>query len=851
MERRSFLKMSAALGCAATVSACSPSAKPKVFTKPVQPTGKEVQNWSACLVNCGSNCPIKVFSRDGVITRIETDHETSDQYGENHQIRCCTRGRSLRQRTYAPDRLRTPMKRIGATRSGEVDQFVAISWEQAYKEVGEKLAKIRAEHGPASTYFHYRSGAYYGFAGYQVWQRLLNKTGGYLDHHWDYSWAQLYMAAEATYGDAGHAYYGSRLAEITNADLFVGIAFNPNEIRMSGSGEGYDFVQALNNHPGDIKVYMVDTRYTDSMLGKEHKWLPIRPGTDAALAEAIAHEMITSGWIDKNSKAFLDKYCLGYDFESLTTFKAEWAVSEDAEKQRYAALIDPKENYKDYILGTYTGLERTPEWAAARCGVPATQIRELAHAIMNAKAPYISIGAGFSRHANGDQAARALYMLPILTGKLGQPGVNTGAMPMNYGLGVAGIDIGNNAVKATIPVFTFAEAIERGTEFTPYTHNLKGADKLDSNIKAIINVSGNAIVNQHSDINGTTAILSDTSKCELIVVCDCWMTPSARYADYILPAATWLESDDLAGDSYASGQMGYMTMMSTGVKPLGEAKNMYDICADLAKAMGCDDYTEGKTVADWNNELYAKTLANNPDIGLPATYAEATKQGVFRKYMPQSFVVLQDWVAGKDDAYGVKTPSGKIEIFSLTLADKRANWQLQDYWSVEDRQRFSPEQLADRYKITALPQYVVTWEGYEDKQTAAEYPLQLIGYHTKGRVHSSYDNVPWLREAVEDAVWMNPIDAQARNLTSGETVRVWNDRGMTELPVRITPRIAPGVVAMGQGRWYKPGTDKDHKGRPVDINGALNVLTKYHPTPIVKGNPQHTNRVQIAAKKEA
>lgn len=236
---------------------------------------------------------------------------------------------------------------------------------------------------------------------------------------------------------------------------------------MSGSGEGYDFIQALHNHPGDIKVYMIDTRYTDSMLGKEHKWMPIRPGTDAALAEAVAWEMITSGWIDANSKAFLDQHCLGYDFASLDSFKAQWAASDDAEQQRYAALIDPKENYKDYILGTYTGLARTPEWAAARCGISAAQIRELAAALMAAKAPYVSIGAGVSRHANGDQAVRALYMLSILTGKLGQPGVNTGGMPMNYGLGVAGIDIGNNAVKATIPVFTFAEAIERGKEFTP------------------------------------------------------------------------------------------------------------------------------------------------------------------------------------------------------------------------------------------------------------------------------------------------------------------------------------------------------------------------------------------------
>lgn len=119
MERRNFLKMSAALGAAATVSGCDSSSKDANVVPPKPPVTDEQLNWSACLVNCGSNCPVKVFSRDGVITRVESDHETTDEYGVNHQIRCCPRGRSLRQRTYATDRLRQPMKRVGERGEGK------------------------------------------------------------------------------------------------------------------------------------------------------------------------------------------------------------------------------------------------------------------------------------------------------------------------------------------------------------------------------------------------------------------------------------------------------------------------------------------------------------------------------------------------------------------------------------------------------------------------------------------------------------------------------------------------------------------------------------------------------------
>ena len=90
-----------------------------------------------------------------------------------------------------------------------------------------------------------------------------------------------------------------------------------------------------------------------------------------------------------------------------------------------------------------------------------------------------------------------------------------------------------------------------------------------------------------------------------------------------------------------------------------------------------------------------------------------------------------------------------------------------------------------------------------------QFPLQMIGFHTKGRTHSTYHNVPQLREAVHDEVWMNPVDAKSRGLIQGDRVLVFNDRGQIHMPVKVTARIIPGVVAVPQGAWYQPNKTRD------------------------------------------
>lgn len=839
MERRSFLKMSAALGCAATVTGCNSSSDDANVVPPTPPVGDEQITWSSCLVNCGSNCPVKVFSRDGVITRVETDHDITD--GDDiYQVRACARGRSLRQRTYAVDRLKTPMKRVGKRGEGK---FVPITWDEAAKTIGTKLTSVIAEHGNKAIFRSYGSGAYYGFASNACFNRLFNLNGGCLNAYGNYSWAQQMEAAKHTFGTGSTS--GSSTVTLSNSDFLLGIAYNPSEIRQSGSGEGYDYLKALQKSNG-LKVVMIDPRYTDSMLGKESKWLPIRPGTDAALAEAIAYQMISTGWVDANSLDFINQFTVGYDAASIAAQQAIFAASSDKEEQEYAQVMNPDDNYRDYILsaGIYAGQPlKTPEWAEKITGIPEAQIKQIADDLMASQRPYIVVGAGVNRQANGEQSMRALYMLSVLTGKLGNLGASNGELPFMSGMYRAGIPAGSNPVKESISFFTWSEAIHNGKNMTARTHGIRGTDDLDTplgtNIKVIISASDSSLLNQHAEINNTADILRDESGVELIVSCDCWMTPGAKFADIILPDTSWLESNDLVNDSYASGALGYITAMKSAIDPMWDCKSMYEAAALIAKYMGCEaEFTEGKTEAQWLEELYQKTKDSSSNLGVvpafPATYKEAQAIGFFRKNMNDNHVALQSYIK---DGQALTTPSGKIEIYSAELAWRAANWS-------QENSAQNPTGIKGD-TITPIPQYTVTWDGYEDEDTKVDYPIQLSGYHTKGRTHSSYHNVPWLREAVEDAVWVNPMDATLHGLSSGDKIEMYNQRGSIAVKVRVTPRVAPGVFALGQGAWYSPGNTVGSTGHTLDEGGAINSLTRYQPSPVAKGNPQHTIRVAI------
>ncbi|MCV0885586.1 molybdopterin-dependent oxidoreductase [Escherichia coli] len=710
--------------------------------------------WGACSVNCGSRCALRLHVKDNEVTWVETDNTGSDEYG-NHQVRACLRGRSIRRRINHPDRLNYPMKRVGKRGEGK---FERISWDEALDTIASSLKKTVEQYGNEAVYIQYSSGIVGGnmtrsSPSASAVKRLMNCYGGSLNQYGSYSTAQISCAMPYTYGSND----GNSTTDIENSKLVVMFGNNPAETRMSGGGITYLLEKA--REKSNAKMIVIDPRYTDTAAGREDEWLPIRPGTDAALVAGIAWVLINENLVDQ---PFLDKYCVGYDEKTLPA---------DAPKNGH---------YKAYILGEGDDkTAKTPQWASQITGIPEDRIIKLAREIGTAKPAYICQGWGPQRQANGELTARAIAMLPILTGNVGISGGNSGARESTYTITIERLPVLDNPVKTSISCFSWTDAIDHGPQMTAIRDGVRGKDKLDVPIKFIWNYAGNTLVNQHSDINKTHEILQDESKCEMIVVIENFMTSSAKYADILLPDLMTVEQEDIIPNDYA-GNMGYLIFLQPVTSEKFERKPIYWILSEVAKRLGPDVYqkfTEGRTREQWLQHLYAKMLAKDP--ALPS-YDELKKMGIYKRKDPNGHFVAYKAFRDDPEANPLKTPSGKIEIYSSRLAEIARTWEL------EKDEVISP-----------LPVYASTFEGWNSPERRT-FPLQLFGFHYKSRTHSTYGNIDLLKAACRQEVWINPIDAQKRGIANGDMVRVFNHRGEVRLPAKVTPRI-PAYICQGWG----------------------------------------------------
>jgi anaerobic dimethyl sulfoxide reductase subunit A len=739
--------------------------------------------------NCGGRCLLKVYVAEGKIVRIEGDDRPDDTV-EAPQLRPCIRGRLYRHRQDHPDRLLHPMKRAGKRGEGK---FVRISWDEALDTIAGEMKRIRQAYGNAAFYVPYGTGSYNQINGRQTAQRLMNLFGGSLGFYNSYSWASIARATPTVYGTN---ITGNQRQDWLNSKYILMWSWNPAEMR---DGTNTDFILRRAREKG-ARIVCVDPRMTLSAVALADEWIPIRPGTDAAMMSAMAHVMIAENLYDAE---FVRTHCLGFDASQMPP-GAESA-----------------ESYKDYILGARDGTPKTPTWAAAICGVPAATIARIAREYATHKPAVLYQGYGMQRRAFGEQVVRAGCVLAAITGNVGVPGGWAGGMALQAPDGGPAwivFPMGDNPVKAQIPSFLWSEAVLRGREMGP-ADGVTGAEKLGTDIKMIYAVACNALINQHANINRAADILRDEKRVEFLVVQDNFLTPTGRFADLLLPACTQFETWGVE-DGWKYGDE--VILMPKVVEPPGEAKSDYAICADIAGRLGIREaYTEGRSERDWvawSIEYYRKTRFP----GIPTLDEfEKSNVGVYAVPVTKPAVAFTDF---REDPikHPLSTPSGKIEIFSKRLHD-----------------------MGRPDEIPAVPKYIREWESPFGPE-AKVYPLQVIGHHYLATVHSTLDNVDWLREAWPQRLFINPADAEARGITNGDEVKVFNDRGATLVRCRVTRRIMPGVVALPQGAWWSPGPDG------VDRRGSVNVLTSERWTPLAFGNAQHTIMAQVVkAEKSA
>jgi anaerobic dimethyl sulfoxide reductase subunit A len=287
---------------------------------------------------------------------------------------------------------------------------------------------------------------------------------------------------------------------------------------------------------------------------------------------------------------------------------------------------------------------------------------------------------------------------------------------------------------------------------------------------------------------------------EFIVAQDHFLTPTARYADIVLPATTFWERNDVHTPWAGAGH--YAIYMRQAIEPMYECRNDIDIFDELSRRVGLNSYN------DKNEEQWLRTLtADAVD-----DFERFTQAGVARFPPPKEPVAFAPQIRDPQ-ANPFPTPSGKIEVYSTVLA---AN--------------------PDPYGLGVIPP-VPTWIAPPAEDV--RFPLQLCTPKSRARTHSIHGNQPGLARVDRDTVWLHPTDAAARGIADGQRIRVFNDVGSTVLPAEVTDRIAPGVVSIKEGAWFTPN---DAGG---DTEGCANALTVDRSAPC-GATTYNTNHVQVA-----
>lgn len=778
LTRRRFLQASSALAALPFVSLPAAHARPVSSDAADATAATPEQIVATCSTfDCGGKCDIRAHVRDGVVTRIATLPD------EAHDpampiMRACVRGRGYRKFVYHPDRLKYPMKRVGKRGEGK---FVRISWDEATTLIADNLTRITHQYGPASRYVHVGTAVSGGaFSGDKMVRRLLNLHGGYLDSYHSVSMGNTAAATPYTYGTAAS---GSSLDTLADTRLVILWGHNPNET-IFGHTNHY-FQQMKRN---GTRFIVVDPRYSDTAASLADQWIPLLPSTDNALMDAMMYVIITENLHDK---AFIDRYTLGFDEESMPDGVPE------------------NESLVAWLSGKKDGIAKTPEWAEAITHVPAQTIRQLAREYATTKPAALIQGWGPQRHNCGERTARGSTLLATLTGNVGVKG---GWAAGYGGIGnrkfTTGPEMPDNPVKEKISVMNWVQAADDPAQVTP-ENGLTGGETLPSGIRLLFSLAGNYLANQNPDLHQAVKVLEDDTKIEFIVVSDLYMTPSAKYADLLLPETSFMERWNI-GETWGTGN--YVMLSEKLVEPAFERRSDYDWLCDVADKLGLKQaFSAGRSEQQWIAHIWEQTRQAMPQENMPDFATLRVQRHHLFKSEP--YVAFEANIRDPQN-HPFATPSGKIEIFSKRLYDMH-----------------HPE-------IPALSHYVPAHEGPQDP-LSERYPLQLITWKGKNRANSTQYANPWLQEVQTQTLWINPLDAQPRGLTSGDTVRIHNDRGLCQVEVEVTPRIIPGVVAMQAGAWWQP----DEQG--IDRGGCSNVLSSARITALAKGNSHQTMLVEV------
>ena len=672
---------------------------------------------AVCAHDCPDMCSLVVDVDDGKVVRVQgdPDHPYTDGFA-------CGKVNRDADLVNSPERLRTPLRRTGPKGSG---QFAPITWDAALDEITAKWKAIIQESGPL---------AILGYA-YSAHQGLMNRglVNG-LFHALGTSRLQggtvcdtcCEAAWDVTVGPVG----GADPESVVHSDLVISWGAD-----LAATNVHFWALAEEQRKKRGIKIVVIDPRRTRSAKAADLH-LPIRIGTDAALALGIMHILVRDSRADR---AYIAKHTLGFD--------------------RVEREILPK---------------FTPTRTAEITGLGVADIEKLGAMYGTAKAALIRLGEGMTRLTHGGQALRTVVLLPGVSGHYAAKG--GGALLLT----AASCDLNYAAIRKP-----------SGPASARMVNHLRLGEEL-------LNMKGPPIRALYVSANNPAVTCPEVHKVQkglmredlFTVVHDPFMTDTAKYADIVLPAALYLETDDL----YRAYGAYWMQWGRAAVKPAGEARSNFDVAQALAQRMGLTDLIFTLPPQEAAKELFKGSTG-------PASKADPAKL-----FAGESIHIKHDW-----DGQPFATPSGKLEFYS--------------------------EQLA---KLGVSP--VPDWQPDAiDEAEAKKWPLRLLTAPGYFQAHTAYSGVGFLRNREgKPFCILHPEDAQKRNLKDGDEVRVFNDRGQIGLMLKVVDEVQPGVLLV-------PGQ------RPTGeaLSGTINMLCSDRYTDIGEGATYQSTWLDVGPWKAA
>lgn len=653
------------------------------------------------------------------------------------------------------------------------EPFVEVGWDEALDLAASELDRVRREHGNGAIYggsYGWASAGRFHHAQSQI-HRFLNCIGGYVRSVQNYSYAAGDTILPHVVGDKrGLVSHHTTLPMIAqNAKLIVmfgGLSRKNAQVSSGGISRHIARESLQQARRNGAAIVSISPIRDDTEGDPAAEWLAIRPNTDVAMMLGLAHTLLVESLVDRN---FLARATTGFD------------------------------RFERYLDGSDDGVAKTADWAAAICGIDADTICDLARRMASTRT-MIMTAWSLQRAEHGEQPYWMTIVLAAMLGQIGLPGAGFGfGYGSVNGIGNAvpaiswpSLPQGTNPIEDFIPVARIADMLVNPGG----SYDFNGSQRTYPDIRLVYWAGGNPF-HHHQDLNRLRQAWRSP---EAVIVHESWWNALARHADIVFPATTVLERNDIA----ASARDRFIAASHKLANPAGEARDDFAIFHGLAERLGAGViFSDNRDEEGWLRHLYALARQSVASEGhsLP-DFETFWRDGLALLPQPEKQeALLSDFRADPLTA-PLKTPSGRIEIWSETIAG----------FGYDDCPGHPTWLEPDEWLGAPL---------------AARFPLHLISNQPASRLHSQYDSASHSRATKirdREPLRLHPADAAARGIAEHDIVRVFNDRGSCLAAAVLSEDLRPGVVQLSTGAWFDPLDAA--ADRSLEKHGNPNVLTR-------------------------